>query len=407
MNDRQPVEPKLAGAPWRAATVADICEMRNGHGFGPDEWSDAGLPIIRIQNLNGGKSFDYFAGEPDPRWVVEPGQLLFAWAGTKGVSFGPTVWRGPTGVLNQHIFKVSPREGIDPDWLYCALRHVTDRIEGSAHGFKATLVHVKKSDIDSQGVHVPEKAEQQRIAQVLSTWDAAIAAAERLAANAISHRAALIGQTLVSKARASRWPMRQISDIATRVQRREAAGGELPVLMISSASGFVRQDQMYSRYMAGKSVENYIALEEGEFAYNKGNSKRYEFGCVYPLKGLQRGLVPHVYVCFRLHDEHDAGFFEHLFAADYLHDQLGALVNTGVRNNGLLNIRPADFMACQVPVPPRDVQERIAARLAVTAEWVRRHVDVASRLREEKAALMADLLTGKRRVRLPAAEATP
>lgn len=33
---------------------------------------------------------------------------------------------------------------------------------------------------------------------------------------------------------------------------------------------------------------------------------------------------------------------------DYLHDQLGALVNTGVRNNGLLNIKPADFMNVRV-----------------------------------------------------------
>lgn len=110
---------------WAQRTVADICELRNGHGFGPDDWSDEGLPIIRIQNLNGGKNFDYFAGQPDPRWLVEPGQLLFAWAGTKGVSFGPTIWRGPVGVLNQHIFKVYPRDGIDAEWLYWALRYVT------------------------------------------------------------------------------------------------------------------------------------------------------------------------------------------------------------------------------------------------------------------------------------------
>jgi type I restriction enzyme S subunit len=201
--------------------------------------------------------------------------------------------------------------------------------------------------------------------------------------------------------------MRRISEIAARVQRGQVGAEELPVLMISSASGFVRQDQMYSRYMAGKSIEKYIALEAGEFAYNKGNSKRYEFGCVYPLKGVQRGLVPHVYVCFRLHDEHDVGYFEHLFAADYLRDQLGALVNTGVRNNGLLNIRPADFMACHVPVPPRHEQQRIAARLAVAAEWTRRQEGLVSRLREERAALMAALLTGKRRVHLDAVGSPP
>ena len=131
---------------WKAATVADICKMRNGHGFGPEDWDTEGLPIIRIQNLNGGKNFDYFSGKPEKRWLVEPEQMLFAWAGTKGVSFGPTIWRGPTGVLNQHIFMVEPVDGIDSDWLYWALRHVTNRIEGQAHGFKATLVHVKKSD---------------------------------------------------------------------------------------------------------------------------------------------------------------------------------------------------------------------------------------------------------------------
>jgi type I restriction enzyme S subunit len=64
-------------------------------------------------------------------------------------------------------------------------------------------------------------------------------------------------------------------------------------------------------------------------------------------------------------------------------------------------------MACQVPVPPGDDQRRIAARLDVAAEWVRRHDEFSSRLREEKAALVAALLTGKRRVRLPAADTTP
>lgn len=404
MSEGPPVEAKLLKAPWRTATVADVCDMRNGHGFGPEDWTDHGLPIIRIQNLNGNKNFDYFAGQPDPRWLVEPGQLLFAWAGTKGVSFGPTIWRGPVGVLNQHIFKVYPKDGIDAGWLYWALRHVTDRIEGSAHGFKATLVHVKKSDIDGQIVHVPGLVEQRRMSNVLSTWDSAISVAEQLASNACSHQAALIARTLISEAKAGRWPMRRISDIATRVQRRASGDKELPVLMISSASGFVRQDQMYGRYMAGKSVENYIALEEREFAYNKGNSKRYEFGCVFPLKGVQRGLVPHVYVCFRLRDELNASYFEHLFAADYLRDQLGALVNTGVRNNGLLNIRPGDFMACRVPVPPPDEQQRIAARLTIAAEWTRRQEGLVSRLRDEKAAVMADLLTGRRRVLLSPVE---
>ena len=51
---------------WIPMTVADVCDMRNGHGFGPEDWSTTGLPIIRIQNLNGGQKFDYFVGPAKP-----------------------------------------------------------------------------------------------------------------------------------------------------------------------------------------------------------------------------------------------------------------------------------------------------------------------------------------------------
>ncbi len=389
---------------WIPQTVADVCQMRNGHGFGPEDWDTTGLPIIRIQNLNGGQKFDYFSGEPDKRWLVEPGQMLFSWAGTKGVSFGPTIWRGTRGVLNQHIFKVQPNADIDGEWLYWALKHVTDRIEAQSHGFKSTLVHVKKSDIDRQPISVPPPKEQRRIAEILSTWDQAIATTEQLLANSQRKVDALLQQLLTNPAARGEWPMAPIGEISERVQRRAKEDEELPVLMISSGTGFVRQDEKYSRFMAGKSVENYIALDYGEFAYNKGNSKLYEFGCVFPLLSHKRGLVPHVYVCFKLSASLHAGFYEHLFRADYLHDQLGALVNTGVRNNGLLNIRPADFLACEVPVPPLGEQQRIAEILSAATTWSEQQARDLDLLKQEKAALMSQLLTGKRRVKLPEAE---
>jgi type I restriction enzyme S subunit len=143
--------------------IKDLCSFSNGHGFTRHDWAKSGLPIIRIAHLNGSRDFDYFQGEPEPDWIVEPGELLFAWAGTKGVSFGPTIWGGPRGVLNQHIFRVRPREGVDKTWLYYALLQVTQRIEKQAHGFKSTLLHVRKSDVDSQRWPVPPVAEQRRI----------------------------------------------------------------------------------------------------------------------------------------------------------------------------------------------------------------------------------------------------
>ena len=314
-------------ADWEITTVSEICKLQNGHGFRPPDWSDRGYPIIRIQNLNGSPTFNYFAGTPDPKWLVPPGQILFAWAGTKGASFGPTIWNGPTGVLNQHIFKVFPVKGVDKDWLYIALRHVTDRIEAKAHGFKATLVHVKKSDIDQHSVLLPPIREQRCIASTLATWDRAIETVEALLANARAQKRALMQQLLGGKHRlpgfSGEWHRKPINEIATRITRRND-GTDLPVLTISSTSGFVRQDKKYSRFMAGKSVDTYIVLNEGEFAYNKGNSKTYEFGCIFDLEGYARALVPHVYVCFKLKKGYSHRFYKALFEADYLAPQLGS-----------------------------------------------------------------------------------
>lgn len=393
---------------WSSSTVGEICRMRNGTGFGPEDWDTNGLPIIRIQNLNGGLNFDYYSGEVDPNWIVEPGQLLFSWAGTRGVSFGPAIWRGPKGVLNQHIFKVHESIGIDAQWLYWALRHVTNRIEGQAHGFKATLLHVKKSDIDKQQIFVPPQAEQRKLASVLAAWEEAITTMEKLLANSKKQKKSLMQRLLTGKRRwhgsSSVWHECHLKQIAQRIQR-QSDGADYPVLMISSASGFVRQNQKYSRFMAGKSLDDYILLKQGEFAYNKGNSKLYEFGCVFPLENYSRGLVPHVYVCFALNQQCDPSFFKYLFESDYLHDQLGALVNTGVRNNGLLNIKPADFMNVRVPVPPLNEQQAIAHVLdAASEEIAQRERDLAA-LREQKHALMQQLLTGKRRVKLDASVA--
>lgn len=160
---------------WTLERVGKLCEFSSGTGFSHTDWSNTGLPIIRIQNLNGSSSFNYYEGEPDPKWIVEPGELLFAWAGVKGVSFGPCVWSGPRGLLNQHIYRVRPNPGVDRRWLYSILGEITHRIEAKAHGFKTSLVHVHKADITDQIVAVPQQNEQIQIArqmEVLEHWEA-------------------------------------------------------------------------------------------------------------------------------------------------------------------------------------------------------------------------------------------
>lgn len=163
---------------WVVRTIGDMFQLINGCAFKPEDWRPSGTPIIRIQNLNDSSAdFNYSQAPVPEKNRVEPGDLLFAWSGTVGSSFGARVWNGPSGVLNQHIFKVlMDEQQITLLFSLVVLSRVEEDIAKQTHGFKASFVHVKKSDLVKISLLLPSLPEQQRIAACLTSLDAQITA---------------------------------------------------------------------------------------------------------------------------------------------------------------------------------------------------------------------------------------
>ena len=160
---------------WRPHSFGELATYVNGNTFDVQDWADTGYPIIRIQNLNGSEDFNFYDGPVAPGWLVQAGDLLFAWSGTRTSSFGPTIWPGPLGVLNQHIFKVYENESIvTRSFLHVLLDHNLERIAASAHGFKDSFVHVKRDELTSVVVNVPPIDEQERMLRVAGSADQVI-----------------------------------------------------------------------------------------------------------------------------------------------------------------------------------------------------------------------------------------
>lgn len=266
-----------------------------------------------------------------------------------------------------------------------------------AGGGNGNISNLNQSLLAAMPVGLPSLEAQKVLVTCTSTWDTAIQKTEQLIAAKERHYSGLIRRLINGRSKSESWGHASIRDIADRVQR-QGDGGDYPLLTISSASGFIRQEDRYSRYMAGESAKTYTLLRAGEFSYNKGNSKRYEFGCVFQLREYEAALVPSVYVSFELHESVCAAYMRHLFAADYLKPQLRALVKTGVRNNGLLNIKPDEFLGTTVPLPSLEEQVRIANAL----DAARAEVDLLGQqldaLRTQKRGLMQKLLTGQWRL---------
>ena len=92
---------------WKWVRVKGLCKLNNGKAFKPKDWKENGVPIVRIQNLNDSTApYHYYDGDIEDKFHLYGNELLFAWSGTPGTSFGAHIWRGKEAVLNQHIFRV-------------------------------------------------------------------------------------------------------------------------------------------------------------------------------------------------------------------------------------------------------------------------------------------------------------
>jgi type I restriction enzyme, S subunit len=161
---------KLLPIGWAMSPIGNLCTLNNGRAFKPTEWSDKGLPIVRIQNLNKETAtFNYFDGDFEEKYHLKGGELLFAWSGTPGTSFGAHVWRGGEAVLNQHIFRIDiDKSFFEIRFFRHAIDQTLDELIGGAHG-GVGLRHVTKGKFENTKILVPPFAEQQRIADKLDT----------------------------------------------------------------------------------------------------------------------------------------------------------------------------------------------------------------------------------------------
>ena len=145
------------------ARLGDVATYINGFAFKPSDWSDEGLPIIRIQDLTGNAyQANRYSGEYQKKYEVNEGDVLISWSASLGVY----VWRGEKAVLNQHIFKVVfDKAEVDKSFFVHQVQNILENAATEAHG--ATMKHLTKPVFDALPFYLPNMEKQREIAAVL------------------------------------------------------------------------------------------------------------------------------------------------------------------------------------------------------------------------------------------------
>ncbi|MGI0016749.1 MAG: restriction endonuclease subunit S, partial [Nitrososphaera sp.] len=150
----------------------------NGYAFKPEDITEHGLPIIRIEQLKDSNApFDFYHGKVPPENYIENDDLIFSWS----ASLFLQIWKKGRAVLNQHLFKVIPKPNVDKLFLKYCIEFNLPELTKSAHG--STMQHITRRELERFFVSIPKKKDvQSKIAEVLSTVDRAIEQTEALIA---------------------------------------------------------------------------------------------------------------------------------------------------------------------------------------------------------------------------------
>ena len=133
------------------AVLTDIATFLNG--VACQKYEGDSLPVLKIRELSQGKideKSDTVGNDIPQEYVIKDGDLIFSWSATLFIR----IWTGGECVLNQHLFKVTPKGC--PKWFVQIQieKHIEDwnRLISA----KATSMgHIKREDLENAKVVIP------------------------------------------------------------------------------------------------------------------------------------------------------------------------------------------------------------------------------------------------------------
>ncbi|EPC3700029.1 restriction endonuclease subunit S [Cronobacter sakazakii] len=406
---------------WMLKQLSDIVKEKISYGIvqaGPH--IPNGIPYIKSSDIRGAidpASLQRTAPEIHYKYrrsAVHPGDIIFSLRG----NIGETAIV-PSNLLEANLTQGTARISVSGDQCneFYHQQFAMDKLRNYINSLSkgSTFKEISLEELRKVKVLCAPLPEQKKIAQILSTWDKAISVTEKLLTNSQQQKKALMQQLLTGKKRlldengtrfSETWKLYALSKLFQRVTTKNN-GKSNNVVTISGQHGLIKQEDFFKKTVASDTLDGYFLLKKGQFAYNKSYSNGYPMGAIKRLNRYPEGVVTTLYICFELTTPQKScgDYWEHYFESGLLNNSLSQIAHEGGRAHGLLNVKPSDFFSLKVAVPGFEEQQKIASVLSAADTEISTLEKKLACLKDEKKALMQQLLTGKRRVKVDEAVA--
>ena len=287
--------------------------------------------------------------------------------------------------ITEHAIAVKGTENNDTKYL----QYLFERMNLGQYSDQSAQPGLAVSKLIKLKITIPQEREQSKIARFLTTIDERILTQIRIIEDLrslkvyIHNRVFSKGNTLFGQRNTIR-----LSDIATKITRKNKGNTINNVLSNSASMGIVPQTEVFDKEIANEdNTSNYYVIGGGDFVYNPRKSVQAPFGPINMYRGQAEGIISPLYLCFQVNDI-NKNYLLHYFMSNVWHSYIYSNGDTGVRHDRV-SIKDETFLDMPLYIHTVDKQQEIAKMMDQVDEKIALEEMYLAQLQKQKGYLLA------------------
>ena len=393
---------------WEVKKMKEIAKVQGGFAFDSRKFTSHGkFQVVKMSNVYNGNldlersgSYLPILTAQEEKFKLNHDDILITLTGTIGkrdYGYSYRIIDEENLVLNQRVARlITKKECANPIYLSYEVKtkRLLNQFFFSTRGGTGNQANVGTGDVELLKVALPPLPEQQKIAEILSTWDTAIETCQKTIEQLKQRNKGLAQQLLSGKTNhmEGQDPHKDfhvVGKYVREVSKRNADLQEKRILSVTNSRGFINQSEQFGRELASADLTNYKIVKRGQFAYNPS---RVNVGSIDLLTNYESGILSPMYVVF----ETSTGdlipeFLYYHLKTYWFTGHIPMFVQGSVRDSLSFD----GFSGMKFYIPEPKIQKEIVNILETASAELKLYENKLQNLQLQKKGLMQQLLTGK------------
>jgi type I restriction enzyme S subunit len=393
---------------WKLTTLGKVCEGKLQTGpFGSQlhayEYQETGVSVMMPKDIRNCRANISKAAKISPQRADDlskhklfTGDLLFSRRGDV-TRFALIEEETAGNLCGTGCLRARPSKNHSPVFLSYILQKNTVKTWLEQNAVGQTMPNMNTAILNELPlISASSREEEDKIATILSTWDKAIGNLEALIAAKQKRKKALMQQLLTGKKRFSGfdgdWKLVAIG--AMIKESRVPSKSNDPEKRLTVRLNFKGIEHRQFRGTEAIDSTSHFVRKVGQFIYGKQNFHKGAFG-----------IIPKRFDCYETSQDIpsfdfskicNSQWFFYFCSQDWFYKGIENLM-TGT---GSKRLNPKVFQNLKFPFPNIQEQQKIATVLSAADHEITLNKNQLAALKQQKTALMQQLLTGKKRVQI-------